>query len=160
MDNIQYEIKTEIGPLYMVASPKGLNGLYRQKQNAPMVKELDRTKPIERVLAKTAKQLDEYFSGKRKVFDIPFDLRGTSFQKLVWSQLLKIPFGATVAYRDIALRIKNPKAMRAVGSANGKNPICIIIPCHRVIAADGSLGGYSGGLSMKRKLLALERSAA
>lgn len=159
MENIQYEMKADIGILYLVASPKGLNGLYRQKQKAPMVRKLNQTKPAERILAKTVKQLDEYFSGERKVFDIPFDLQGTSFQKLVWRQLSNIPFGTTVAYRDIAQKIKNPKAMRAVGSANGKNPICIIIPCHRVIAADGSLGGYSGGLAMKRKLLALEHSA-
>jgi methylated-DNA-[protein]-cysteine S-methyltransferase len=100
--------------------------------------------------------LDEYFDGRRKRFDIPFSLSGTNFQKQVWKELSKIPFGKTVSYKDIARKIKNPKAVRAVGSANGKNPMCIIIPCHRVIAADGSIGGYSGGITNKQKLLRFE----
>ena len=83
-------------------------------------------------------------------------MHGTDFQKQVWNQLCKIPYGNTVAYKEIAEKIKNKKAVRAVGTANGKNPICIMIPCHRVISADGSLGGYSWGLSIKTKLLALE----
>ena len=83
-------------------------------------------------------------------------MAGTAFQKKVWQELYKIPFGKTAAYKDIAKGIKNAKAVRAVGSANGKNPICVIIPCHRVIAADGSIGGYSGGSDIKKKLLKLE----
>ena len=107
-------------------------------------------------LVKAERELKEYFSGKRKKFSVPLNAQGTAFQKSVWNQLSKIPYGETVSYRDIAIKIKNKKAVRAVGTANGKNPFCIIIPCHRVIAADGSLGGYSGGIQFKKKLLALE----
>jgi len=112
--------------------------------------------PAEKILRETVRQLQEYFAGRRTQFDIVLGLAGTSFQKQVWKELSKIPFGKTVAYKDIAGRIKNPKAVRAVGSANGKNPVSIIIPCHRVIAADGTMGGYGGGLTVKQQLLKLE----
>lgn len=105
------------------------------------------------------KQLDEYFNKKRKIFDLPFDLSGTEFQLKVWNELLKIPYGAVCSYIDIAKRIGNKPAVRAVGSANGKNPISIIIPCHRVIGNDGSLVGYGGGIWRKKYLLELEREA-
>lgn len=105
------------------------------------------------------KQLDEYFNKKRKIFDLPFDLSGTEFQLKVWNELLKIPYGAVCSYIDIAKRIGNKPAVRAVGSANGKNPISIIIPCHRVIGNDGSLVGYGGGIWRKKYLLELESEA-
>ena len=103
------------------------------------------------------KQLTEYFEGRRKVFDFPIKLNGTDFQKAVWKELLKIPYGETCSYKEIAEKIKNPKACRAVGMANNKNPILIAVPCHRVIGADGSLVGYGGGLDMKKTLLDLEK---
>ena len=116
----------------------------------------DLAETIAALEAYAKRELKEYFSGKRKKFSVPLNAQGTAFQKSVWNQLSKIPYGKTVSYRDIAIKIKNKKAVRAVGTANGKNPFCIIIPCHRVIAADGSLGGYSGGIQFKKKLLALE----
>ena len=103
-------------------------------------------------------QFDEYFAGKRREFDLPLSPRGgTPFQQTVWKQLQEIPYGRTISYSQLAQAVGNPKACRAVGSANGKNPISIIIPCHRVIAADGSLGGYASGLEIKKQLLDLER---
>ena len=109
------------------------------------------------LLKKCCKQLDEYFSGKRKTFDVPLDAKGTKFQKQVWRELQKIPFGKTLSYGDIAKKIKNPKASRAVGGANNKNPIAIVVPCHRVIGANGKLVGYAGGLHRKAWLLKHER---
>jgi len=103
-------------------------------------------------------QLGEYFAGKRTSFDVPMALEGTDFQLRVWSQLRSIPYGETISYGELARRVGNPKASRAVGSANGSNPIAIFVPCHRVIAGDGSLGGYGGGLDRKAVLLDLERS--
>ncbi len=105
------------------------------------------------------KQLQEYFSYERRYFEVPLEPQGSAFQKQVWQALLKIPYGETVNYKQIAQGIKKPKAVRAVGSANGKNPIPIIIPCHRVIAADGQLGGYSAGLWRKNWLLKHENMA-
>lgn len=105
-----------------------------------------------------ALQLTEYFSGKRKEFDLPLEPQGTEFRKKVWAALTEIPYGETRSYKDIAERIGNPKACRAVGGANNKNPISIIIPCHRVVGADGSLVGYGGGLDKKTMLLELERN--
>lgn len=101
-------------------------------------------------------QLKEYFEGTRKKFNIPIAPEGTQFQLKVWKQLGKIPYGKTASYKDIAVKIKNPAAVRAIGQANGANPLPIIIPCHRVINADGSIGGYSCGLDVKRKLFAVE----
>ena len=105
----------------------------------------------------TAMQLKEYFAGKRKKFEVPLDPQGTEFQKKVWKALQEIPYGKTRSYKQIAKMIGQPKACRAVGMANNKNPIWILIPCHRVIGADGSLTGYGGGIKMKQKLLEIER---
>lgn len=102
------------------------------------------------------RQLEEYFAGYRQNFDLPLDPGGTDFQRLVWRALLEIPYGKAISYRELAQRVDRPKGFQAVGQANGKNPLPILIPCHRVIAADGSLGGYSGGLDRKRFLLDLE----
>ncbi len=110
------------------------------------------------VLLTSIQQLDEYFAGKRQQFEIPLDLSfGTKFQQKVWQQLLNIPFGKTISYAQLANQIQQPKASRAVGNANGKNPISLIIPCHRVIASDGGLGGYTGGLAIKEYLLNFEK---
>ena len=108
------------------------------------------------LLLKAKNQLKEYFAGKRKKFDLPLKPEGTDFQKQVWLALESIPFGETASYLDIANGIKNPKAVRAVGGANGKNPIAIIIPCHRIINSNGSLGGYNGGIEIKQALIKIE----
>ncbi|HEX3583843.1 MAG TPA: methylated-DNA--[protein]-cysteine S-methyltransferase [Thermoanaerobaculia bacterium] len=102
-------------------------------------------------------QLNEYFAGKRRAFDLPLAPRGTDFQLACWNELQRIPFGGTISYSELARRIARPNAVRAVGAANGANPIPIIIPCHRVIGANGTLTGYGGGLHIKRALLALEQ---
>jgi methylated-DNA-[protein]-cysteine S-methyltransferase len=103
-------------------------------------------------------QLEEYFNKKRKTFNVPLWLEGTAFQKNVWSKLQKIPFGKTISYKTLAERVGNIKSVRAVGGANSANPVPVIIPCHRVINADGTIGGYSAGLDIKLKLLQLEGS--
>jgi len=105
-----------------------------------------------------AAQLEEYFQGKRKEFDFPLDPKGTDFQRSVWKALQEIPYGETQTYSFVARAIGNPKACRAVGMANNKNPIWIVIPCHRVVGANGSLTGYGGGLDMKQRLLDLEKN--
>ncbi len=107
------------------------------------------------VLKDTATQLEEYFAGERTEFDLPMELDGTEFQREVWTELTRIPYGETISYGELARRVGRPKGPRAVGQANGKNPIPIIVPCHRVLASDG-IGGYGGGLTMKRALLAVE----
>jgi methylated-DNA-[protein]-cysteine S-methyltransferase len=109
------------------------------------------------LLRDASQQLREYFKGKRQSFDLPLDARGTEFQKSVWAALRDIPYGQTRSYADIAIAIGKPTACRAVGSANNKNPIAILIPCHRVIGAGGGLAGYAGGLEIKRLLLELEQ---
>ncbi|WBU65580.1 methylated-DNA--[protein]-cysteine S-methyltransferase [Paracoccus aerodenitrificans] len=109
------------------------------------------------VLLETERQLAEYFAGARKTFDLPLEFSGTSFQKQVWSELLKIPFGQTRTYSEIAVAIGRPSACRAVGAANGKNPISIVAPCHRVIGKGGSLTGFAGGLAAKEYLLGIEK---
>ncbi len=103
------------------------------------------------------KEIMEYLNGKRKSFDIKYEINGTEFQKKVWKELTNIPYGETRSYKEIAVAVGNPKASRAVGMANNKNPIAIIVPCHRVIGSDGKLVGYAGGLDMKRALLTLEK---
>ena len=111
-----------------------------------------------KIIKQTIKQLDEYFNGKRKKFELPLNPKGTEFQKKVWLQLMKIPYGKTATYKDIATLIGDSNASRAVGNANNKNPIAIIIPCHRVIGSNNKLTGYAGGLDKKEKLLNLEKN--
>lgn len=110
------------------------------------------------LLKKTETELREYFAGRRKNFDLPINPVGTVFQKKTWKILREIPYGTAISYAELARRIGQPKACRAVGNANGRNPLPIIIPCHRVIASDGSLGGYGGGTALKQKLLDLEKT--
>jgi len=112
------------------------------------------------VLDRAAAQLEEYFAGKRTEFDLPLELDGTAFQKDVWLALADIPYGKTISYAELANMVGRPSAFRAVGQANGANPIPIVLPCHRVIASGGGIGGYGGGLDMKRQLLALEGADA
>lgn len=110
------------------------------------------------LLEKACVQLGEYFAGKRKSFDLPIKMHGTIFQKQVWQELLRIPYGETLSYQDIAVAVGNPKAVRAVGQANNKNRIIILIPCHRIINKSGALGGFSCGTNIKTFLLNLEKS--
>jgi len=153
---MQWKMPSELGDLYLVASDSGLRGVFFEPQPGPVAKNLrGKTAPV-RILAQAARELGEYFQGERRSFSLPLDLQGTRFQKRVWNELTRIPYGQTCSYGDVARRLRKQKAFRAVGSANGKNPACIIVPCHRVIASDGSIGGYSGGLRIKTQLLALE----
>lgn len=115
----------------------------------------DRQHPM---LHKVKQQLQEYFAGQRQQFDLPLDFQGTAFQQQVWQALLSIPYGETRSYKEIAVQLGNEKAVRAVGAANGKNPISIIAPCHRVIGSSGALVGFAGGLDKKQILLSLEQS--
>lgn len=156
MNSIQYRLQTTLGSVYLVASEQGLKGVYFEKMDCPQVFGFDSKLRSSQHLKQAEKQLKEYFLGQRKLFALSLDLNGTEFQKQVWSALLEIPYGSTCSYGEIAEKIENKKASRAVGTANGKNPFCIVIPCHRVIAADGTLGGYSAGLKLKTALLTLE----
>jgi methylated-DNA-[protein]-cysteine S-methyltransferase len=150
-------MKSPVGELKLVASDKGLAAILWEKDNPRRVRmgpaSEDRNNPV---LLETERQLNDYFAGKRKSFSVKLDFKGTDFQKKVWAALLTIPFGETRSYGQIAEQIRNPKAVRAVGAANGKNPISIIAPCHRVIGSTGKLTGFAGGLETKARLLALE----
>lgn len=151
------EMSSPVGILKLVAHEHALVAVLWENENPKRVRlaELieDQQHPI---LLKTQKQLNEYFAGQRKNFDLPLDFEGTEFQQKVWQALLSIPFGETRSYKDIAEQIGNVKAVRAVGAANGKNPISIIAPCHRVVGANGKLVGFAGGLENKDVLLKLE----
>lgn len=150
-------IKSPVGLLKLIASEHGLAAILWENDNSKRVRlepqVFDDTNPV---LKETEKQLHEFFNGKRTTFDLPLDFKGTPFQKAVWAELLKIPFGTLRTYSDIAKSIGNPKAVRAVGAANGKNPVSIIAPCHRVIGSNGSLTGFAGGVDIKVILLKLE----
>lgn len=138
---------------------KLLNKLSAQSQFIDSAHLLDTTEQNARVLSTTITQLKEYFDGQRQVFDVPINISmGTPFQQKVWQALRQIPYGQTISYAKLASKIDNPNAFRACANANGKNPISLIIPCHRVIASDGSLGGYTGGLDIKQTLLAIEKA--
>lgn len=150
----QIVVASPVGKLRLIASDKGLVAI--DVRNVKTSNDQVKNAAAQKILSATKMQLEQYFAGKRTAFDIPLDLEGTDFQQLAWRALCRIPFGRTISYGDQAKNIKKPKAFRAVGSANGKNPIPIIVPCHRVVAGDGSLGGYSLGLKMKKQLLALE----
>jgi methylated-DNA-[protein]-cysteine S-methyltransferase len=145
-----------IGPLTLVAEDGALAGLYMQNhRHRPAVETFgERDGPA---LRASAAQLEEYFAGRRTEFDLPLALHGTPFQHSVWSALREIPYGETVSYGRLAERIGRPTAIRAVGLANGKNPISIVVPCHRVVGSGGDLTGYGGGLARKRHLLDFER---
>jgi len=144
-----------IGPLTLIARDGHLTNLVMEDQvhavSAPPGSHRD-----DAAFADVRSQLDEYFAGSRTAFDVPVRLEGTEFQRAVWAELCAIPYGSTISYGELARRVGNPKASRAVGLANGRNPVAVIVPCHRVIAGDGTLGGYGGGLDRKAALLGLE----
>lgn len=145
-------LPSPIGPLLLTATGMGLSGVFMENHNGGPEPQPDWIHDPVR-LEPVARQLREYFEGTREDFEVQLDLRGTPFQIEVWHALCRIPFGTTASYRDLAAAIGRSSAVRAVGAANGRNPVSIIVPCHRVIGADGSLTGYGGGLNRKRFLL-------
>lgn len=156
MNLIQAIYESPIGPIELKATERGLSSLYFTNHRH------DRHQPAKSgstaVIEQAIQELTDYFAKARTEFTVPLDPVGTEFQLRVWDQLKQIPFGQTISYIELARRIGNEKASRAVGAANGKNPISIIVPCHRVIAADGTLHGYGGGLPIKQALLELENA--
>lgn len=144
-------VSSPVGPLTLTASADALTGIaFGGAGNGGGA-------PPSPLLAQTARELEEYFAGERRTFTVPLAPAGTDFQRKVWTALRAIPYGETVSYGDLARRIGKPGAAIAVGQANGRNPIPIIVPCHRVIGADGKLVGYAGGLEIKKALLRLEK---
>jgi methylated-DNA-[protein]-cysteine S-methyltransferase len=150
-------MESPVGKLKLVASDKGLVAILWENDRPSRVR---LGEVIEdgghRVLVETERQLGEYFAGRRKTFSVGLDMRGTRFQRDVWEALLAIPFGETRSYGQLARQLGNPQATRAVGAANGRNPVSIIVPCHRVIGSSGKLTGFAGGLDVKARLLNLE----
>ena len=149
---IYSELETEIGSIYILEEKGKITGLTYDKEEIGDIEQRSSS-----LLEKAERQLTEYFEGRRKNFDLPIELKGTDFQVKVWKALEKIPYGETKSYQEIAEEVASPKAFRAVGNANNKNPISIIIPCHRVIGKSGKLAGYGGGLDKKEYLLNLEK---
>jgi len=152
MENTYFVYESPFGNMVIESDGSSITGLMTEKNAKPTGK-----KEANTLTDITAMQLKEYFTGKRKKFDIPLNPQGTDFQRSVWKALQEIPYGKTRSYKQIAIAIGNPKACRAVGMANNKNPIWILIPCHRVIGTDGALTGYGGGLEMKKRLLNIEK---
>ncbi|QIO05183.1 methylated-DNA--[protein]-cysteine S-methyltransferase [Acinetobacter shaoyimingii] len=151
------QITTPVGCLTLVAHDAALVAVLWENDDPKRVRISSSIERLDHpVLLEAENQLNEYFAGIRKQFDVPLDFIGTDFQKQVWYALLSIPFGETRTYLEIAMQIGNVKAVRAVGAANGKNPISIIVPCHRVIGANGKLVGFAGGLENKQILLDIE----
>ena len=151
------EMASPVGQLKLVATETALVAVLWENENPNRVRLAELIENVQHpILLETQKQLNEYFVGQRQVFDLPLDFEGTEFQQKVWQALLTIPFGETRSYKQIAEQIGNVKAVRAVGAANGKNPISIITPCHRVVGANGKLVGFAGGLENKDVLLKLE----
>jgi methylated-DNA-[protein]-cysteine S-methyltransferase len=153
MRNVFY-YETEIGPIGIVANGNTIANVFYGKNSIPQ----NLTESETPLIKKAAGQIREYLDGKRQRFDLPLEVEGTEFQKAVWNALLGIPYGETRSYRQIAEQIGRPKACRGVGMANHRNPIAIIIPCHRVIGANGKLVGYAGGVDIKERLLDLEKN--
>jgi methylated-DNA-[protein]-cysteine S-methyltransferase len=150
-------VESPIGRLLLSTDGEALTGIYMHLPDGPSPEMKDWTRDAGAgALPDTVRQLEEYFGGMRRDFDLPMRLAGTEFQRLVWKHLTDIRYGETLSYGALARRIGKPNASRAVGLANGRNPIPILVPCHRVIGADGSLTGYGGGLERKRWLLAHE----
>jgi methylated-DNA-[protein]-cysteine S-methyltransferase len=155
------EIESPVGKLKLVTSLSALVAILWERERQDRVK-LDPMSPDPHhpILIETERQFIEYFSGTRTKFDLPIEPRGSEFQKKVWRALREIPFGETRSYLDLAKALGTPNAVRAVGAANGKNPLAIVVPCHRVIGANGALTGFAGGIEAKAKLLALEAKIA
>ena len=154
------DIESPVGKLRLVASANALVAVLWERERLDRLKlEAMKFAPQQPILIETERQLSEYFVGRRTAFDLPLEPSGSEFQKKVWRALTEIPFGQKRTYLDLANAVGSPKAYRAIGAANGKNPISIIVPCHRVVGANGALTGFAGGLEAKAKLLALEAGA-
>ena len=152
-------LDSPVGRLKLVAHETALVAVIWENENPNRVRLAELVEnPQHPILLKTVQQLNEYFQGKRQKFDLPLDFEGTEFQQKVWQALLTIPFGETRSFKQIAEQVGNVKAVRAVGAANGKNPISIIAPCHRVVGANGKLVGFAGGLENKNILLKIEKT--
>lgn len=149
-------LDSPIGPLLIAGDNDALRAIAFPDKGRRRKPEPGWTASMHGAVAAAVAQLREYFAGRRTEFDLPLAPEGTAFQRRVWKCLQSIPYGETISYAELARRTGNPKAARAVGSANGRNQIPIVIPCHRVIAADGTLGGFGGGLTVKQRLLDLE----
>ena len=156
MNNRYTTYVSPLGTITLQANEHGLLGVWFEIQTT-QPEELGQFSENDPILSKAIKQLEEYFSGDRREFDLPISAVGTEFQQQVWKALTTIPYGETWSYQDLANAIGNPKAVRAVGLANGKNPVSVIVPCHRVIGKNGKLTGYAGGVERKAKLLKLEQ---
>lgn len=152
-------VPSPIGRLLVTAEGSLLTGLYMSGHKGRPAQHPDWQRADEAFDA-VRHQLEEYFAGRLQTFDLPLRMTGTSFQQLVWKALVRIPFGTTITYAQLAARVGRPSAARAVGHANSRNPVSIVVPCHRVIGADGALAGYAGGLEKKRFLLELERTVS
>jgi len=151
-------MESPVGKLQLIATDKALVAVLWENDKPQRVRLDDLVANDQHpVLVETERQLKEYFAGKRKKFSVALDMRGTRFQKDVWEALLAIPFGETRSYAQLAKQLGNPRATRAVGAANGRNPVSIIVPCHRVIGSSGKLTGFAGGLEVKAHLLNLEK---
>ena len=158
MHYCHFNTHTPIGILKLIASENALRAILWDNQDFLLYKDVQKIQPDNHaMLSQATNQLSEYFSGNRNEFNLALEPQGTTFQQQVWQALLKIPHGKTVSYLDIAIAIDNPKGVRAVGMAIGKNPLSIVIPCHRVIGSNGKLTGFAGGLEKKKFLLDLER---
>ncbi len=153
----QATIATPLGPLLLARTARGLAGAWFEGQKHHPGQLTAPQRPDDELLRRAADQLLAYFAGESVAFDLPLDLQGTPFQCAVWRSLLAIPHGSTRSYGEIAKTLNTPSAVRAVGSAVGRNPVSVIVACHRVVGSDGSLTGYAGGIDRKRALLALER---
>lgn len=156
MTLLSTHIPSPVGPLLLVAGDAHLRAIWFSTPRHPLPRDIVMKEGENDVIRETRAQLDAYFAGTRRTFDLPLQPVGTPFQREVWTMLARIPYGDTWSYGDVAHRIGKPAAVRAVGAANGRNPIPIVVPCHRVIGADGSLTGFGGGLPTKQFLLALE----
>ncbi|EOX4971043.1 methylated-DNA--[protein]-cysteine S-methyltransferase [Vibrio alginolyticus] len=156
MKTFYTEMPSPLGTVTIQSNAEGLLGIWFETCTTKP-SELGRRDEQHPVLRQAVTQLDEYFAGLRNEFDLPLAATGTDFQNQVWQALTTIPYGETWSYQDLANAIGNPKAVRAVGLANGKNPISIVVPCHRVIGKSGKLTGYAGGVERKQRLLALEQ---
>ncbi|HEV2201095.1 MAG TPA: methylated-DNA--[protein]-cysteine S-methyltransferase [Bryobacteraceae bacterium] len=152
-------LDSPIGPLLIAGDAHAVMQISFPRKGKAVRPEPGWTESAAGAVGEALRQLREYFSGRRREFDVPLEPSGTAFQKAVWRRLEEIPYGATISYGELARRVGNPKASRAVGAANGKNPLPIVVPCHRVIGANGKLVGFGGGLPIKRALLELETKA-
>ncbi|MGE0356270.1 MAG: methylated-DNA--[protein]-cysteine S-methyltransferase [Burkholderiales bacterium] len=152
-------LKTPLGTLVAIAAGGALTGLHFEgARHAPAVAPEWREDPQASPLRECAEQIADYFAGKRLCFDLPVAAEGTPFQSRVWREIAKVPFGETITYAELAARAGAPGSARAAGAATGRNPLAIVVPCHRIVASDGALTGYAGGLERKARLLGLERA--